>query len=171
MGRCHGPAQFMPSEYYTLAYDLDGDGRKRYLEFGGRCLGIGGQPAARQGLGAEPELGLRGAPAEAASPASRKAPTTRKPLREWVKLAWCARPRRFPGPCSGPAASVLAPAGALRPGVPGAREFPGLQALQHVRPLRAVRGQPRRPHRRRGRLPRRPGPSVRQLSANARREI
>ena len=58
-----GLTQFMPSEYYTLAYDLDGDGRKDIWGSVAGRAGLGRQPAARQGLGAGPALGLRGAPA------------------------------------------------------------------------------------------------------------
>ena len=46
-----GLTQFMPSEFYTLAYDLDGDGQQGHLGLGAGRAGLRGQSAARQGLG------------------------------------------------------------------------------------------------------------------------
>ena len=137
-----GLTQFMPSEYYTVAYDLDGDGRKDIWGSVADALGSAANQlrakgwVPNQGWGYEVRL-----PKDVSC--LQEGPDNGKPLREWVKLGVAARGRRFPGPCARPA-SLRADAGRhLRPCIPGAREFPRHQALQHVRPLRAVRGQSR----------------------------
>ena len=46
-----GLTQFMPSEYYTLAYDLDGDGRKDIWSSVGDALASAANQLQGQGLG------------------------------------------------------------------------------------------------------------------------
>ena len=110
-----GLTQFMPSEYYTLAYDLDGDGRKDIWGSVPRCAGLGRQPAARQGLGAGAELGLRGAAADGHPlPAGgrRQAPAAARV----GEARRGARARRdFPADALDAQAFVLTPAGAYGP--------------------------------------------------------
>ena len=146
-----GLTQFMPSEFYTLAYDLDGDGRKDIWGSVADALGSAANQLRAKGWVAEPELGLRGAAAQ-----GRLLPRGRTGQRQaGARVGEArrrARGRRLPRPCAGPAGLRSDACRRPRPSVPGARELPGHQALQHVRPLRAVRRQPRRPHRRRRRL-------------------
>ena len=52
-----GLTQFMPSEFYTVAYDLDGDGRKDIWGSVGDALGFGRQPAARPRAGCRARAG------------------------------------------------------------------------------------------------------------------
>ena len=64
LGRRHGPH---PVHALGILHHGLRPRRRRpqgHLGLGGGRPGIGGQPAARQGLGAKPELGLRGAPAQ-----------------------------------------------------------------------------------------------------------
>ena len=52
-----GLTQFMPSEYFTHAHDLDGDGVDRYLQLRPRCARLRRAPAQGQGLGARARPG------------------------------------------------------------------------------------------------------------------
>ena len=86
-----GLTQFMPSEFYTLAYDLDGDGTQGHLGLGAGRAGLRRQPAARQGLGcrARPGATRCACPRTAASP--MEGPDNAQPVREWVKAGVHAR--------------------------------------------------------------------------------
>ena len=111
-----GLTQFMPSEYYTLAYDLDGDGRKDIWGSVGDALASAANQLQGQGLGAGAELGLRGAPAARTDLPGRGADHATPGAR--VDQGWRgahARPR-VPGrhPLDAPA-FLLTPAGAYGP--------------------------------------------------------
>ena len=97
MGRCHGPH---PVHALGILHRRLRPRRRRsqgHLGLGGGRLGISGQPAARQGLGAEPELGLRGAPAQ-----GRLLPAggtrQRQAAQRVGEARRRARERRFPRP-------------------------------------------------------------------------
>ena len=152
-----GLTQFMPSEYYTLAYDLDGDGRKDIWNSVPDALAsaanqlryrgwVPGQAWAYE-VRLPPDVTCRS-----------EGPPQAKPVRDWMKLGvtrTSARP--FPADSLDAQAFVLTAGRRLWSGVPGARELHGDQALQHVGPLRHVRRQPGRPHRRRRATSTRPG--------------
>ena len=114
-----GLTQFMPSEYYTVAYDLDGDGRKGYLDLDGRCAGLRRQPAARQGLGPRPELGLRGGACPRASPVCWRARTIAGRSRIGSRWGQPRRRRLSRRRCGGPGLPADA-GGQPWPRLPGA---------------------------------------------------
>ena len=97
-----GLTQFMPSEFYTLAYDLDGDGRKDIWSSVPDALGSAANQLRAKGWVAEPDLGLRGAAAQ-----GRLLPRGRAGQRQaGARVGEArrrARGRRLPGPCAGPA--------------------------------------------------------------------
>ena len=59
-----GLTQFMPSEFYTVAYDLDGDGRKDIWGSVPDALGSAANQLRAKGWVPNQSLGLRGAPAQ-----------------------------------------------------------------------------------------------------------
>ena len=93
-----GLTQFMPSEFYTMAYDLDGDGRKDIWGSVADALGSAANQLRAKGWVAEPELGLRGAAAQ-----GRLLPRGRTGQRQAGarvgKARRRARGRRLPCPC------------------------------------------------------------------------
>ena len=152
-----GLTQFMPSEYYGLAYDLDGDGRKDIWNSVPDALAsaanqlryrgwVAGQSWAYE-VRLPPEVTCR---SEGSGPGEARARLD-EARRDAHQCAAVSR-RRL-------GRSGLCSDGRRRlwPSVPGARELHGHQALQHVRPVRHVRRQPGRPHRRRRRISTRPG--------------
>src|SRR5262245_1751718 len=80
-----GLTQFMPSEYYTVAYDLDGDGRKDIWTSTGDALASaanqlrakGWIPGQSWGFEVRLPVGL---------PCLLEGPDHRRPLKEWVTL-------------------------------------------------------------------------------------
>ena len=57
-GGAMGLTQFLPSEFYKLAVDFDGDGKEGHLEFGARRARLGGEPTRQQRLATRHALGL-----------------------------------------------------------------------------------------------------------------
>ncbi len=110
-----GLTQFMPSEYYTLAYDLDGDGRKDIWGSVPDALASAANQLRGQGWVAGPVLGLRGAAAGRTTCLLEGPPHARK-LSDWVKLGVVrARNRPFPAEALDQEAFILTPGGAHGP--------------------------------------------------------
>ena len=109
-----GLTQFMPSEYYALAYDLDGDGRKDIWTSTADALGsAANQLRAKgwvpgQGWGFEVRL-----PPSIAC--SLEGPDNRRPLREWVGLGVSRTVGAFPDAALEAQAFLLMPAGSYGP--------------------------------------------------------
>ncbi len=85
-----GLTQFMPSEYYTLAYDLDGDGRKDIWNSVGDALASAANQLKAKGWVPGQSWGY-----EVRLPKSvtclRKGRTTRARCATGSSSAWCAR--------------------------------------------------------------------------------
>lgn len=110
-----GLVQFMPSEYYTLAYDLDGDGRKDIWGSIPDALGsAANQLRARGWVPGHPwgyEVRL-----PAGMSCRLEGPPQARPLREWVKLGVMrTRGRAFPDKVLDADAFILTPGGAHGP--------------------------------------------------------
>ncbi len=110
-----GLTQFMPSEYYTLAYDLDGDGRKdiwgsvpdALASAANQLRGRGWVPGQTWGY----EVRL-----PAAASCLLEGPPHAKKLRDWVKLGVVrVRNRPFPAEALDQDAFILTPGGAHGP--------------------------------------------------------
>ena len=147
-----GLTQFMPSEFYTAGLRSRRRRPQGHLGLGRRCAGLGRQPAQAKGWVPGQSWGY-----EVRLPPSlnclAEGPGPRAPVARMGQARRRAHARsRVPGRRAGRAGLPADARRRLRPGLPGAREFPGHQALQHVGPLRAVRRQPVRPHRRRRRF-------------------
>jgi lytic murein transglycosylase len=105
-----GLTQFMPSEFYTVAYDLDGDGRKDIWGSVADALGSAANQLRAKGWVAGQTWGYE---VRLPGPVScvLEGPDNAKPLAEWVKLGV----RRASGNFPAAAAFVLTPAGARGP--------------------------------------------------------
>jgi lytic murein transglycosylase len=110
-----GLTQFMPSEYYTLAYDLDGDGRKDiWGSIGDALASAANQLKAKgwipgQSWGYEVRL-----PKSTTCLAEGQGQT--RPVRQWVELGVVrSRGREFPADVLDAPAFILTPAGAYGP--------------------------------------------------------
>ena len=110
-----GLPQLMPSEFYTLAYDLDGDGRKRHL--GARSP----MPWDRPPISCAPRAGCPTRAGATRCGCRRdisclsEGPDNAKPVREWVKAGVVRVAGEFPAQALDQQAFVLAPAGAHGP--------------------------------------------------------
>jgi lytic murein transglycosylase len=109
-----GLTQFMPSEYYTVAYDLDGDGRKDIWGSVPDALGSAANQlrakgwVPNQGWGFEVRL-----PKDVSC--LQEGADNAKPLSEWVKLGVVRAGGDFPPEALNQQAFVLTPAGAYGP--------------------------------------------------------
>jgi lytic murein transglycosylase len=110
-----GLTQFMPSEYYTLAYDLDGDGRKdiwgsvpdALASAANQLRGKGWVPG--QSWGFEVRL-------PAGTTCALEGPPNARTVREWEKLGVVrAGKRAFPAEALDQEAFILTPGGAHGP--------------------------------------------------------
>jgi lytic murein transglycosylase len=110
-----GLTQFMPSEYYTLAYDLDGDGRKdiwgsvpdALASAANQLRGRGWVPGQPWGF----EVRL-----PAGASCRLEGPGQARTVREWAKLGVVrARGQAFPDAALDAQAFILAPGGAHGP--------------------------------------------------------
>ena len=109
-----GLTQFMPSEFHTLAYDLDGDGRKdiwgsvpdALASAANQLRSKGWVPG--QGWGYEVRL-------PASISCLQEGPDNAKPLSEWVKLGVTRVGGDFPATALDQSAFLLAPAGSYGP--------------------------------------------------------
>jgi lytic murein transglycosylase len=110
-----GLTQFMPSEYYTLAYDLDGDGRKDIWGSVPDALASAANQLRFRGWVAGHPWGF-----EVRLPAGiacdLEGPANARTVREWAKLGVVrARLRAFPDNVLDAEAFILAPGGAHGP--------------------------------------------------------
>lgn len=110
-----GLVQFMPSEYYTLAYDLDGDGRKdiwgsvpdALASAANQLRAKGWVPGHSWGYEVRLPVGMS---------CRLEGPPSARPLREWAKLGVVrARGRQFPDQALDAEAFILMPGGAHGP--------------------------------------------------------
>jgi len=110
-----GLTQFMPSEFYTLAYDLDGDGRKDIWGSVGDALASAANQLKTKGWVPGQAWGY-----EVRLPASMnclaEGADHARPMREWIKLGVArTRGREFPADIQDAQALLLTPAGAYGP--------------------------------------------------------
>ncbi len=109
-----GLTQFMPSEYYTVAYDLDGDGRKDIWGSVPDALGSAANQLRAKGWVPNQAWGY-----EVRLPSNisclQEGPDNAKPLGEWVKLGVVRAGGDFPAAALDQQAFVLTPAGAYGP--------------------------------------------------------
>ncbi len=109
-----GLTQFMPSEYYTVAYDLDGDGRKDiWTSTGDALASAANQLRAKgwvpgQGWGYEVRL-----PRDIAC--TMEGADKRRPLRDWARLGVSRIGGDFPADALEAQAFLLMPAGSYGP--------------------------------------------------------
>ncbi|HZT48142.1 MAG TPA: lytic murein transglycosylase [Hyphomicrobiaceae bacterium] len=109
-----GLTQFMPSEFYTLAYDLDGDGRKDIWGSVPDALASAANQLRAKGWVAGETWGYEVRLPKGVS-CLEEGPDNVKPLREWVKLGVARAKGEFPASALDRQAFVLAPAGAYGP--------------------------------------------------------
>jgi lytic murein transglycosylase len=110
-----GLTQFMPSEYYTLAYDLDGDGRKDIWGSVPDALASAANQLRDKGWVAGQSWGYEVHLPKGTTCLSEGQPHART-VREWVKLGVVrTQGREFPADILDAQAFILAPAGALGP--------------------------------------------------------
>jgi lytic murein transglycosylase len=110
-----GLTQFMPSEYYTLAYDLDGDGKKDIWGSVPDALASAANQLRAKGWVPGHSWGY-----EVRLPAGMscqlEGPPSARPVREWVKLGVVrTRGRGFPDHVLDAEAFILTPGGAHGP--------------------------------------------------------
>jgi lytic murein transglycosylase len=109
-----GLSQFMPSEYYTMAYDLDGDGRIDIWNSVADALGSAANQLRAKGWVANQSWGYEVRLPKGVS-CLAEGPDNAKPVREWVKLGVVRAAGDFPAHSLDQQAFVLAPAGAHGP--------------------------------------------------------
>jgi hypothetical protein len=110
-----GLTQFMPSEFYTLAYDLDGDGKKDIWGSVADALASAANQLRAKGWVANQTWGY-----EVRLPKDisclMEGPDNAKPVAEWVRLGVVrATGGDFPTHALDQSAFILAPAGAYGP--------------------------------------------------------
>jgi lytic murein transglycosylase len=109
-----GLTQFMPSEYYTVAYDLDGDGRKDIWSSTADALASAANQLRVKGWVPGQSWGY-----EVRLPPSiaclLEGPDNRRPLKEWVKLGVSRASGAFPAAALEAPAFLLMPAGSYGP--------------------------------------------------------
>jgi hypothetical protein len=104
----------MPSEYYTMAYDLDGDGRIDIWNSVADALGSAANQLRAKGWVANQSWGYEVRLPKGVS-CLAEGPDNAKPVREWVKLGVVRAAGDFPAHSLDQQAFVLAPAGAHGP--------------------------------------------------------
>ena len=109
-----GLTQFMPSEFHTLAYDLDGDGRKDIWGSVPDALASAANQLRAKGWVPGQSWGYEVRLPKGIS-CTLEGPDSSKPLREWVKLGVVRVSGTFPDAALDQQAFVLAPAGANGP--------------------------------------------------------
>ena len=109
-----GLPQFMPSEFYTLAYDLDGDGKKDIWGSVPDALASAANQLRAKGWVAGQTWGY-----EARLPRNvsclQEGPDNARPLSHWVKLGVTRASGEFPAAALDQQAFILTPAGAYGP--------------------------------------------------------
>lgn len=109
-----GLTQFMPSEFYTVAYDLDGDGRKDIWGSVPDALGSAANQLRAKGWVAGQSWGYEVRLPKDVS-CLQEGPDNSKPLKEWVKLGVTRAGGDFPVAALDQQAFVLTPAGSYGP--------------------------------------------------------
>jgi lytic murein transglycosylase len=110
-----GLPQFMPSEYYTLAYDLDGDGRKDIWGSVPDALASAANQLRAEGWVTGQPWGFE-VRLPAALTCDLEGPPNARTVREWAKLGVVrAKGRAFPDHALDAQAFILAPGGAYGP--------------------------------------------------------
>jgi lytic murein transglycosylase len=109
-----GLTQFMPSEYYSVAYDLDGDGRKDIWGSVADALGSAANQLRAKGWVPNQSWGYEVRLPKDVS-CLLEGPDNGRPLSEWVKLGVVRASGDFPHPALDQQAFVLTPAGAYGP--------------------------------------------------------
>jgi lytic murein transglycosylase len=110
-----GLTQFLPSEYYTLAYDLDGDGRKDIWGSVPDALASAANQLRFRGWVAGHPWGFE-VRLPAAIKCDSEGPPNARTVREWARLGVVrARGGAFPGNVLDAEAFILTPGGAYGP--------------------------------------------------------
>jgi lytic murein transglycosylase len=109
-----GLTQFMPSEYYTVAYDLDGDGRKDIWGSVADALGSAANQLRAKGWVPNQSWGYEVRLPKDVS-CLLEGPDNGRPLSEWVKLGVVRTSGEFSAQALDQQAFVLTPAGAYGP--------------------------------------------------------
>jgi len=111
-----GLTQFMPSEYYTLAYDLDGDGRKDIWNSVPDALASAANQLRHKGWIAGQSWGYEVQLPKGTS-CALEGPDNARPVRAWAALGVVrsGRERAFPADVLDAQAFILTPAGAHGP--------------------------------------------------------
>jgi len=110
-----GLTQFMPSEYYTLAYDLDGDGRKDIWGSVPDALASAANQLRDKGWVAGQSWGFE-VRLPAGTTCQLEGPPHARTVREWVRLGVArAGNRAFPAEALDQQAFILTPGGAHGP--------------------------------------------------------
>jgi lytic murein transglycosylase len=109
-----GLAQFMPSQYYSLAYDLDGDGRKDIWGSVPDALGSAANQLRDKGWVANQSWGYEVRLPKGIS-CLMEGPDNAKPVREWMKLGVVRATGEFPAHALDQSAFIMAPGGAYGP--------------------------------------------------------
>jgi len=108
-----GLPQLMPSEFYTLAYDLDGDGRKDIWGSVADALGSAANQLRAKGWVSGQSWGYEVRPKDVSC--LLEGPDNARPLRDWVKLGVTRIGGDFPAQSLDQQAFILTPAGAHGP--------------------------------------------------------
>jgi lytic murein transglycosylase len=109
-----GLTQFMPSEFYTMGNDLDGDGRLDIWNSVADALGSAARQLREKGWVPGQSWGYEVRLPKGVSCAMEGEPNKR-PLREWVALGVARARGDFPAEALDQSAFILAPAGAHGP--------------------------------------------------------
>jgi lytic murein transglycosylase len=109
-----GLTQFMPSEFYTVAYDLDGDGRIDIWNSVADALGSAANQLRAKGWVPNQSWGYEVQLPKDVS-CAMEGPDNAKPVREWLKLGVVRISGDFPAHALEQNAFIMAPAGALGP--------------------------------------------------------
>jgi hypothetical protein len=109
-----GLTQFMPSEFYTVAYDLDGDGRKDIWNSIGDALASAANQLRAKGWVAGQSWGFE-VRLPKGTTCQSEGPDQARPLRAWVQLGVARSSGEFPHEALDQQAFILTPAGAYGP--------------------------------------------------------
>jgi len=109
-----GLTQFMPSEFYTLAYDLDGDGKKDIWGSVPDALASAANQLRAKGWVANQTWGYEVRLPKDVS-CLMEGTDNAKPVREWARLGVTRAAGDFPAHALDQSAFILAPAGAYGP--------------------------------------------------------
>jgi lytic murein transglycosylase len=109
-----GLTQFMPSEFYSMGHDLDGDGRLDIWNSVADALGSAARQLREKGWVPGQTWGYEVRLPKGVS-CSMEGEPNKRPLREWVKLGVARAKGDFPTEALDQAAFILTPAGAHGP--------------------------------------------------------